>query len=352
MFAILMFFIRALLARHTKDTRALIIQNATLMQERDILMRTVRLSGKRPRILQRDRIILAVLVRVCRKATTMLTVVQPETVLAWARILTKRFWTFPQKPSGGRPRTAARERNLILRLKNENRMWGVGKIQGELLKLSIDLSESTIRRVLADFRRQGKIQASLSWRTFLRAHIDSLYAMDFLTVDTVFGRRFYVLVIIALKSRRIVEYAVTTAPTTLFLRQQLIELRDTVEGPIHLIHDNDPVFRYFPYDTYGIEGVSTSIQAPNMNAHVERFIGSLRREALDWFVIFGERQLRRILTEYIAYYNTRRPHQGIGQAIPEVVGNSAGVNKTQAEGAVVARPVLFGLYHHYERTAT
>ena len=81
-----------------------------------------------------------------------------------------------------------------------------------------------------------------------------------------------------------------------------------------------------------------------MNAHVERFIGSLRREALDWFIIVGERQLRKILSRYIAYYNTMRPHQGIGQAVPDGY-------KPQALGTVVARPVLFGLHHHYERAA-
>ena len=195
-------------------------------------------------------------------------------------------------------------------------MWGVGKIQGELRKLDIEISESTIRRILVDFRRRGKVCTSLSWRRFLAAHIDSLFAMDFLTVDTVFGQRFYALVIIAHKTRRIVHTAVTRFPTMQFLRQQLIQVRDAVDGPMHLIHDNDPLFRYFPYTTYGITGVSTSIASPNMNAHVERLIASIRREALVWFVIIGERQLRKFLSSYIAYYNTMRPHQRIDQNVP------------------------------------
>ena len=168
--------------------------------------------------------------------------------------------------------------------------------------------------------------------------------MDFLTIDTVLGHRFYVLLVIAHKTRPIVHTAVTRFPTMQFLRQQLIQVRDAVDGPMHLIHDNDPVFRYFPYTTYGITGVSTSIASPNMNAHVERLIGSIRREALDWFVIIGERQLRKILSSYIAYYNTMRPHQGIHQNVPSGY-------TPQAHGTVVARPVLSGLHHHYERLA-
>ena len=199
-------------------------------------------------------------------------------------------------------------------------------------------------RILADFRRRGTVRSSLSWRRFLATHIDSLFAMDFLAVDTVCGHRFYVLVIIAHKTRRVVHHAVTRYPNTTFLRQQLIHLRETVDGPIRLLHDNDPVFRFFPYDAYDITGVCNAIQAPNMNAYVERFIGSLRRETLDWFVIFGERQLKKILSSYIAYYNTRRPHQGINQNVPNGY-------TPQTDGTVVARPVLFGLHHHYERRA-
>jgi putative transposase len=98
------------------------------------------------------------------------------------------------------------------------------------------------------------------------------------------------------------------------------------------------------YLDYGIKGIKTSVKAPNMNALAERFIGSVRREALDYYLLISEKQIKRILQEYIAYYNTKRPHQGLDQQVP--LGY-----KPMIDGNVVKFPVLGGVRNHYFRKA-
>ena len=134
----------------------------------------------------------------------------------------------------------------------------------------------------------------LTWSKFIQSHLSSLYAMDFFTLDTILGKRFYIFFIIHLQTRQIVRYAVTTNPTIQFVRQQVIEFTWYFEGKrIYLVHDGSGEFSYLNYDDFGIEGIKISANAPNMNAFAERFIGSARREAFDWFIIFALRYPRR-----------------------------------------------------------
>ena len=162
-------------------------------------------------------------------------------------------------------------------------------------------------------------------------------------MDAVFGFRFYVFFIIYLKTREIVRFQVIQYPSKRFVEQQLSDWRwDQEEKMVYLIHDNDPTFVHINYNLYGIRNVPTSVRAPDMNCYAERFVKSVRTEALDNFVIFTQKQLERILNKYIAYYNELRPHQGIRQRIPS--GYSA-----QKTGKVVSFLVLSGLHHHYAR---
>ena len=100
----------------------------------------------------------------------------------------------------------------------------------------------------------------------------------------------------------------------------------------------------FGYENYGTKDVPISTYAPNMNSFAERFIGSIRRDALDWFVLFSERQTKRIVSLYIHFYNELRPHQGLDQGVP-------GGYESQKHGKVRSKPVLSGLHHHYYRAA-
>jgi hypothetical protein len=138
-------------------------------------------------------------------------------------------------------------------------------------------------------------------------------------------------------------FAVTQNPVREFVRQQIIEFENIVNQTVYLIRDNS---RQFDLDfiAYGIKDIRTSVYAPDMNSIAERFIRSVRTEALDNFIIFNEGQLFRILSEYIKFYNSLRHHQGINQNTPK--GYVA-----RSYGKVLKRPVLAGVCYHYFREA-
>jgi putative transposase len=317
-------------------------ENALLKKENEILLRKT--GRRRVHFDFYDKLFLVALNRAA-DIKHRLTLVKPETVLSWQRTLIKRFWTFGHSAAKrGRKPVDADIKNLILSMKNDNLLWGVKRIQGELLKLDISLSTKTIRKILRSFRRRGKIRKSLTWKQFLTAQIQFIYAMDFLTVDTMLGKRFYVFAVISHKTREIVRCAVTENPTREFVRQQLILFSETIAGRAHLIHDNALMFN-IDYLAYNLVSVKTGVEAPNMNSIMERFFRTVRREALDNFLLTSRSQIERILEEYIAFYNGQRPHQGIQQQIPR--RTELGI----ISGAIRKSAVLGGLHHHYHRQA-
>jgi transposase InsO family protein len=228
-------------------------------------------------------------------------------------------------------------------MKNDNLNWGYKKIQGELLKLGNGLDQKAIRNILNVFRRRGKVKKSLSWKKFLKLQIHTIYAMDFFTIDTILNQRLYVYFILYHKTREIVQFAITTNPTREFVRQQLIEFEQKVDLVVYMIHDHASQFN-INYIEYGIKSIRTSVEAPNMNALAERFVGSIRREALNYYLLISEKQIEGILDEYINYYNSKRPHQGLNQNVPRRY-------EPQLYGKVQKLPILGGLHHHYIRSA-
>jgi putative transposase len=220
-----------------------------------------------------------------------------------------------------------------------------GKIQGELFKLGIKISQSSIRRILKDFRKQGKVKNDITWSKFITSHLSKLFAMDFLTVDSLFNhKRYFIFFIMHLETRKIVQYGVTDKPDCFFVRNQLCEFSYHHDEPPYLIHDSAGEFVWQDYKSLGIKNIKTSPYAPNMNTHAERFVGSIRRELLDNFIILSYDQLYRLCREYINYYNMIRPHQGINQQTPEGY-------VPKAQGKIVKVPVLGGLWNHYTRIA-
>ena len=243
----------------------------------------------------------------------------------------------------GRPYIKKEIKNLILEMKQDNRFWGCRKISDELKKLEIDVHYTTVNKILQTFRKNGQLQPVGCWKKFLKAHWNSLYSMDFATIDTLFGKRFYLLVILELKSRRIVKWRLTQYPTREFVRQRIIDFSYDYPDVKYLVHDNAAQFTTIDFSQYGITGISTSPYAPNMNAHVERVIGTIRREALDHFLLFSEKQVNKIIREFVDYYNNFRPHQGIDR-IPNgdiPVGS----------GSVRKESILSGTHHHYFRSS-
>ncbi|MBN2036017.1 MAG: transposase [Chitinispirillaceae bacterium] len=329
-------FFRLFLSR-----KRLVFKIAILEKENEILKR--RLEGKRIVTNHLDRLFFVFLNKIMA-VKDYITIVQPATVLRWQKMVIRRLWTFKHQPGiKGRRPVERNIRDLILSIKNENLFWGVKRIQGELLKLGIVLDSKTIWNIIREFRKRGKIKAGISWRKFLEMHKQSFYAMDFFTVDTVLNKRFYVLFFISHQTKQIVRFAVTENPAKEFVRQQLIELSEELSRTIFLLHDNAVQFN-LRYADYMIKGIATSVQAPNMNAIAERFVGSVRREALDHYIILSRNQLKRILADYIHYYNSLRPHQGLGQQSP--TGYSP-----EDKGEILKIPILSGLHHHYYRRA-
>ncbi len=165
--------------------------------------------------------------------------------------------------------------------------------------------------------------------------------MDFFTIDTILNQRFFVFFIIRHETREIIQFGITMNPVKEFVKQQIIEFTYDLKACVYLIHDRTGEFG-LQYNDYGIKGIKTSVRAPNTNSISERFIGSVRREILDHFVLFSQKQLYKILREYVEYYNTKRPHQGIDQRIPKG-------HNIENTGRIKSRPILFGLNFDYYR---
>src|SRR6266487_4151471 len=259
---------------------------------------------------------------------------------------------FGLRPRRGRPPISEELRQLILRLGRENPRWGDRRIQGELLKLGYRVSATTIRGVLRRHRvppaprRQGP-----TWSQFLKAHAGAIVACDFLTVDAVLLRTLYVLVFIEIHSRRILYANCSFHPNSAWVTQQARNLTwelSRLEVPVQLaIHDRDAKFVDDFDHVLRAEGAKVALtpyRRPRANAHCERVIKTLRHEALDWLLIFGERHLQVVLREYIDHYNRERPHLALDLHPPEPAAGGG-------SGPVLRQQRLYRLINEYHRAA-
>lgn len=285
--------------------------------------------------------------------------VTPQTLLRWHRRLVARHWTYPHQQLG-RPSVGREVRELILRLARENAGWGYLRIVGELRKLGIDVSATLVRNVLkAAGVPPAPQRGRMGWRSFLRQHAATTLACDFFTVDTVLLRRLYVLVFIRLGTRRIEQIAATSNPDGPWITQQarnlLMDLDDRGRPARLLIHDRDAKFGASFDAVFGSESVRvirTPINAPNANAHLERWVGTARRECLDRLLILTRRQLEHVLRAFVGHYNERRPHRALALHPPEAIGMpTTRGDPCTSRTAVQPRDLLRGLIHEYEPIA-
>src|SRR5208282_4704499 len=233
---------------------------------------------------------------------------------------------------GGRPRIEREIRDLIRRMSKENPLWGAPRIHGELLMLSIAIAESTVARYMV--RRPGP--PSQGWKTFLRNHAAGIASIDLFVVRTISFQLLYGLVILRHARRRLVTISVTSNPTAEWIAGQVTDAFPWDEAPRHLIRDGDGAFR--PLYTrriraMGIRDRPTAPRSPWQNGHVERLIGSIRRESLDHLVVFGEAHLRRVLKAYASYYNEVRTHLSLEKDAPDF-------RRTQKIGRIAVIPIL------------
>jgi putative transposase len=274
-----------------------------------------------------------------------LKIVQPDTVLRWHRDLFRWVWARKSQPKGkpGRPPLDKDIVALIKQMAKDNRMWGAKRIVGELAKLGIRVSKPTVQKYIQQVREAEP--SSQDWATFLRNHASQIWACDFLQTYDIFFCTVFVFVIIELGSRRVVHFGVTRNPTDKWAAQRWREATPFGEGPRYLIRDNDKKYGdSFEQVAAVIEVLKTPYKAPKANAICERFLGSLRRECLDYTLILSERHLHRVVKDYTEYFNHARPHQGIEQRIP---CRPERLETAPVNGKLVSRPVLNGLHHDY-----
>ena len=290
-----------------------------------------------------DRLFFILLYRWFPSILKAITIVRPETVVRWHHNGFRRYWGSISNPGPGRPPLPKEARELIVRMATENH-WRARKIHAELGKLGIRVSLATVSRhlpkALPDPNQRQR------WMTFLRNHKDVIAGMDFFVVPTVRFRLLYVWFAIDHGRRRILHFNVTTHPTTRWVIQQLRETFPEESTRRFLVYDNDAIFSAAV--TQAIENLQispkrTAFRSPWQNGTAERLVGSVRRELLDHVVVLNEEHLRRLLREYVHYYNAERVHTSLRDAPV-----SRPVEDRHSPGAsVVGFPRVGGLHHRY-----
>jgi transposase InsO family protein len=230
---------------------------------------------------------------------------------------------------------------LIRRMSVENPLWGAPRIHGELLKLGIEVAQSSVGKYMV--KRQGP--PSQGWRTFLRNHAPDIAAMDLFVVPTIGFDLLYALVIVRLDRRDLVWINVTTNPTAEWIARQITEAFPWDDAPKYLIRDRDQIYGAVVtrrLRAMGIRDKPTAPASPWQNGFAERLIGSIRRECLDHIIVLGEAHLRRILKSYADYYNGVRTHRSLNKDAPVS-------RQIQLTGSIKSHAILGGLHHHYVR---
>jgi len=351
LFSLLYFLIHRLLGVGGRRADEKDIELLVLRHQVKVLQRQV----KRPRLNRRDRVLLAAASRAMPKTSWTSFIVRPETLLRWHRELVRKKWTYRRTGHPGRPPVDADVRDLVVRLGQENPRWGYQRIRGELLKLGIRISATTVRTILL----RGGLdpaphRAGPTWTEFLRLQAAGILATDFFTVETISLKTLYVLFFIELSTRRVYVAGVTANPDSAWVTQQArnLAIEERLSGVRFLLRDRDAKYSG-PFDAVlraeGVRIIRTPIRAPRANAFAERFVRTVRRECLDHVLIYDRRHLERVLGAYVAHYVDERPHRGLGLAVP------AGIRLAQVPGAtptlVKRRDVLGGLIHEYRRAA-
>jgi putative transposase len=305
---------------HGKDAEILALRHQIGVLERQ-------LDGRRVRFTPGDRAFLAALLR--RLPTEVLRgvrlLVRPDTVLRWHRDLVSRRHAARSRPKrAGRPRTVRSIRVLVLRLARENPGWGYRRIHGELLVLGVQVAASTVWEILKEAGIDpAPERGSSTWTDFLRSQADALLACDFFEAVTLSGARLYVFAVIGHAGRRIRVLGATAHPTASWVAQAarnlVMDLEDAGCRARFMIRDRDGKYPAL-FDTVledaGIEVVLSGIRMPRMNALMERWVQTCRRELLDHTLVWNQRYLLHTLREFEQHYNSHRPHQGIADARP------------------------------------
>jgi hypothetical protein len=238
-------------------------------------------------------------------------IIRPETLARWHRAGFRRYWRWKSRRRGGRPPIKAELRALIRQMSTENQLWGAPRIHGELLKLGVEVAQSSVAKYMV--KRRGP--PSQGWRTFLRNHAPDIAAMDLFVVPTIGFDLLYASVIVRLGRRDLVWINVTANPTAEWVARQITEAFPWNEAPRYMIRDRDRIYGAVVtrrLRAMGIRDKPTAPASPWQNGFAERLIGSIRCECLDHVIVLGEVHLRRILRSYADYYTIITASEHIG----------------------------------------
>jgi len=282
----------------------------------------------------------------------IITVVTYETFLLWARGYKRNEG--PEKTrKRGRPKTIEEIRRLVVRLAKEN-TWGYVRILGELNKVGIHrLSKTNVKNIL---KKNGidpiTKRAQDSWDNFIKRHFQTLWACDFFTkqvLTTLGPRMFFILFFINIRTRKVYVAGATQYPNQKWVNKQsknvLPFLGSNKNDRGLLIRDRDKKFsKEFDelFKDSGFYVQKNPFMSPNMNSYAESWVGTIKRECLNHFTVFGERHLRYLISEYVAHYNTTRPHSSMGNKPLE-----SGLTKNTGE--IKCRSKLGGIIRDYYR---
>lgn len=317
-----------------KSRRQLEAEILALRHQVNVLRRS---APRRPRLGSADRILFAWLYRLWPGITDLIVIVQPETVVRWHRRGFKAFWRWKSRCAPGRPRIPREIRDLIREVSAANRLWGAPRVHGELLKVGVDVAQSTVARYVV----KGRRPPSQSWKTFLRNHADGVASIDFFVAPTAAFKLLFGVVILRHDQRQLVHVAVTAHPTADWIARQTSEAFPWDTAPSYLIRDRDGAYGQVFKRRIGAMGIRdrpTAPRSPWQNAYVERLIGSIRRECLDHLIIIGEAHLRHVLRAYAAYYNGTRTRLSLGKDTPFA-------RAVKRVGRIQPVPHLVGLHH-------
>jgi len=335
--AILHFAVSTLRTRLSLQTEILALRHQLGTYQRAV---------KRPDIKVADRLLWAWSSKVWPRWRDVLVFVRPSTVIAWQRKRFRDHWArLSRNGKQGRPGVAKEIRELIHRMCSANPTWGSPRIVGELRKLGINLSKSTVEKYML----RSKKPPSATWKAFLKNHVQDLASIDFFVVPTVRFKVLFVLVVLAHHRRRVVHFNVTEHPTAHWTAQQMVEAFPWDQSPKYVLRDRDRVYGTTfrgRVRNMGIQEVITAPRSPWQNPYAERLIGSIRRECLEHAIVANEKHLRRLLTGYFDYYHRWRTHLSLDMDSPETR-----IVHPPSLGKVVEFPEVGGLHHHYERRA-
>jgi transposase InsO family protein len=332
----------------------------TYLQEENRVLKAHH-GGRRLRLTDIERRRLAALAHPLgrQRLQEVATLATPDTLLRWyQRLIAQKFDGSTQRQELGRPRVAEEVEQLVIRIAEENPTWGYRCIQGALANLGHAIDKITVRNILRRHHIEPAPQrrrAGMSWAQFLKLHWEVLAATDFFTVEVATWHglvTYYVLVVMELATRRVEIAGITPHPTAAFMQQCARQLTDPFDGFLlgkrYLIHDRDTTFTQ-AFDGLlkgsGVEPLVLPARSPNVHAHCEWFVRSIKEEALEQMVILGERALSYAIQQYLTHYHMERNHQGLDNRLiaREDMGDQT--------GPVVRRERLGGLLSYYYREA-